>query len=148
MIHPTEERRMRTLRIIPLLMLLAACSDTAGPSARAVRVSAQVNGAAQPGENVTVTIENRGSRPLLLPNCGERVLLTVERRIDDRWEPYSGEACLTLAIYAPLELAPGASLSTTRAVWNPGEYRIRLRAWHQDDPESARTVVSEEFDIP
>jgi hypothetical protein len=139
---------MRTLRILPLLLLLAACSDTAGPGTRDVRVSTQVNGAAPPSENVTVTIQNRGSQPLLLPNCGERVSLVVERHVNGQWEDHSRDVCPALAIYAPLELAPGASASTSRSVREPGRYRVLLQAWHSDDPESRRTVVSEGFDIP
>jgi hypothetical protein len=136
------------MRILPLLMLLAACSDTAGPGARSVRVSAQVNPAAPPSENVTVTIENRGSEPLLVPRCSQRIMLSVERRAGGEWEEYSGDVCLFLDLSIPLELAPGATATTSRSVPDAGRYRIRLRAWPKNDTESERTALSSEFNVP
>jgi hypothetical protein len=139
---------MRTLRILPVLLLLAACSDTAGPSARAVRLSAEVNDAAPPAANVSVTIENRGTHPLLIPQCGDRVMLTVQRRTGDAWQDYNGDVCLFLGISVPLELAPGATATASQAIREAGRYRVRLHAWPREDPEAARMVESEGFSIP
>jgi hypothetical protein len=140
---------MRIRRSFPLLLMLAAaCSDAAGPGAGAVRLTTLVNGDALPNdENVTVTIENRGSRAVFISRCGEYPMMVVQRREGGEWENYSGDACIG-SFSPPLELAPGASASTSRAVREPGRYRVRLDPWYPDEPESPRRVVSEGFDIP
>jgi hypothetical protein len=139
---------MRTLRFLPLLALLAACSDGTGLGAGAVRMTAMVNGDAPPnGDNVAVTIENRGSRTVQMLLCSDtRVTMVVERRVDGAWEDYGGDACF--AVYRPVDLEPGASRAETRAIREGGRFRFELRVWSKDDPESQRTVYSEGFDVP
>lgn len=139
---------MWTLRLLPLLALLAACSDGTGLGAGTVRMTTMVNGDAPPnGDNVSVTIQNRGSRTVQMLLCSDtRVTLAVERRVDGAWNDYGGDACF--AVYRPVDLEPGASRAETRAVRDGGRFRFELRVWSREDPESQRTVYSDGFDIP
>jgi hypothetical protein len=139
---------MRIRRVLPLLALLAACSDTSGPSARDVRISTTVNRAAPQSEpNVTVVVENRGSRPLVVPPCGDRIALGVDRYRNGRWENFSSNTCPFDLVSDPVELAPGESASSPLSLREPGRYRVQLNAYHRDDPDPSRMVVSEAFEI-
>ena len=138
---------MRISRILPLLALLAACSDSAGPGGD-VRADALVDRSPPPGgNNVTVTIENRGSRPVLLPRCGERIMLAVERRVGGAWQEYSGDVCAFDIVSVPLELAPGATATAGREIRDSGRFRARVDLWHADEPETVRSVRTSGFDI-
>jgi len=139
---------MRILRILPLLALLAACSDTSGPGARDVRISTTVNRSAPQGEpNATVNVENRGSRPLLIAACGDRIALTVDRNRNGRWENFSAGICLFDVATVPVELDPGESVSAPLWLRDPGRYRVQVNAFHPGDRDELRMVVSEPFEI-
>ena len=139
---------MRTLRLFPLLaLLLAACSDSTGPGA-GVRMTTMVNGDAPPSaDNVTLTIQNRGSRTVQMLLCSDtEVSLAIERRVEGEWEDYAGDACF--AVYRPVDLEPGATRAETRSVREAGRYRFELRVWDKNLPEAQRTVYSPAFDVP
>jgi hypothetical protein len=139
---------MRIFRLLLLLALLAACSDTAGPSAGDVRISTSVNRSAPRGQlNVSAIVENRGSRTVLLPQCGDRVVVLVDRREDGRWELYKGGYCIADVAWGPLELAPGAGTTAAESITERGTYRLRLETSYPDDREVVRTVVSAAFEI-
>lgn len=140
---------MRTFRLFFVLMLLAACSDPSGPGASSLRVVASVDPAPGPGQPpMTVTVQNLGSQPVRLFRCGDNVLMAVERRGPRGWESYSSGYCISAAFGGPLELAPGATATGVAYVPDPGVYRARVDAWYGDNPESARSVVSEPVTVP
>ncbi|HST61458.1 MAG TPA: hypothetical protein VLK84_22320, partial [Longimicrobium sp.] len=131
----------------PLLALLAACSDSAGPGGD-VRVNALLNAEVPPyGTNVSVTVENVGSRPVLVPRCGDRIMLVVERRVGGAWQDYTGDYCAFDVLSVPLELAPGARATSARHLGEPGRYRARVDVWHADAPDDVHTVRTAGFDI-
>jgi hypothetical protein len=139
---------MRISRILPLLALLAACSDDATGPAAGVRLSAMVNGSPPPGGgNVTITVENRGSRPVLLPRCGDHVMVAVERRVGGEWESYSEGVCPFDLVSVPLELAPGATAASAHQIRDSGRFRARLDVSHADEPETVQSVRTSGFDI-
>lgn len=139
---------MRILRLLPVLALLAGCSDSTGLAAGAVRMTAMVNGDAPPtGDNVSFTIQNRGSRTLQMLLCSDtRVTVAIDRREDGAWKDFGGDACF--AVYRPVDLAPGATRTETRAVREAGRYRFEIRVWEKGEEESHRTVYSDGFDVP
>lgn len=139
---------MRILRILPLLAVLGACSDSSGPSAPNVEVQTIVNSSPGQGQpNVAITVENQGSRPVLLEHCGDRLLVMVDRREDGEWETYKGGLCTAEVSWAPRELAPGARLTAAEWLTQPGRYRLRLAASYRDDREPVRTVTSGGFTV-
>ncbi len=137
---------MRSLRLLPLLAVLAACSDSTGP-AGAVRITATADAAAPPGsDNVTFSVENRSGRTVQMLLCSDtEVTLVVERRVAGRWQDYAGDPCF--AMYQPVDLAPGATRTETRAVREAGEYRLELRVWYRDNPEGQRIAYSDAFEV-
>jgi hypothetical protein len=139
---------MRILRRLPLLALLAACSDTSGPGAPDVRISTTVNRAALPGQpNVAITVENRGSRPVLLHHCGDRLVVMVDRRENGEWKTYKGGICTADLTWGPVELAAGAGISAQEWITEQGRYRLRLDAAYPQDFGAERGVVSTTFEI-
>ena len=139
---------MRILRFLPLLALLAACSDSTGVGDGAVRMTTMVNGKGPPGgENVSLTIQNRGSRTLQMLLCSDtRVMVAIDRHEDGAWKDYGGDFCF--AVYHPVDLEPGATRTETRAVPEAGRYRFEIRVWEKGEEEAHRTVYSDGFDVP
>lgn len=144
---PPAYRRMRILRILPLLALLAACEDTSGPSARAV-ITAQVKAEVPPAQpNVDVTVQNRGSRTLVVFSCRDRLAVTIDRFENGAWVNYSAGICLFDSTVGPVMLEAGESTTSPVHVGAPGRYRVQVSAWYRDDPDQTRTLVSNPFDV-
>jgi archaellum component FlaG (FlaF/FlaG flagellin family) len=135
------------------LLLAAACSDASGPADDArVRTDASVymipGGGPAPSEvRVGFTVRNTGSEPIALPNCGINVATEVERREAGVWVRVSSSACPTLAIYAPVVLAPGEVAGGFIAVNGAGQYRLRVPLSPEVGKEFSDFALSPDFEV-
>jgi hypothetical protein len=132
------------------IVLLAACSSPSGP-ASVVEVS--VTGAnferigAPAIATVPFSVTNRGSSSVFVARCDSRVMAAVERWNGHSWVQYSSDACLAIYTTAAMELMPGASVTTSRPVPDPGVYRLRIGTTASASGEPDWSIVSGQFQV-
>jgi len=135
------------------LLLAAACSDPNGPADdAAVQTDASVytlpGGGPVPSEvRVGFTVRNTGSEPITLPNCGVNVATMVDRREAGAWVLAGSSACPSLAIYAPVVLAPGAVAEGFISVNGAGEYRLRVPVAPEVGKDYSSFAISPGFQV-
>ena len=135
--------------VVLIGLVLAGCSSSSGLS-EALRV--RVGGGVFEGEParaalVPFEVVNASTRDLYLARCGERLMAAVDRWNGVRWVQHSGDACLTVADMSPLRLAAGASHQSTRAIAEPGMYRLRLGVSAAPSAEYAWDATSAPFTV-
>ena len=110
-------------------MLFGACSTSSGP-AMVLQVNLPASVFERTGTpaiaSVPFSLLNRESASVFVARCGDRVMAALDQWDGQRWTQYSGDACTTVQIQTPLELAPGASVAASRSVLEPGKYRLRI----------------------
>jgi len=142
---------MRAALSVALALLLAACSNSAGPGhGLRVQTSASAYGLipVQPTPPVTVpfTVRNTGSHTLALPNCGAGVLGELQKREEGAWVTVASGLCPAFELYAPVVLAPGQSSQGNVTVATIGRYRVRVAVSEGVGDDLAYSAVSGEFE--
>jgi hypothetical protein len=122
---------MKAALSVALALLLAACSSSTGPrSDLRVETSKSVYtlpGAGNPAALVQYTVRNTGSTSVALPQCVDVIGELQRQEADGEWLTIASGPCqTTLAVYAPLVLAPGEAASAQAYVGIAGRYRIRV----------------------
>jgi hypothetical protein len=139
---------MRAVRLLPLLLALAACeSDPLGTAARNVEVRASLSPAAGT-RGIDFDVVNNGWRTVYVAACDNRMVPTVQRR--DLWDA-EGDVnvfCLGIHTLAPVALEPGESARGSVPVSAPGEYRVVLVLQDPGDPEQHTQVASGGVIVP
>lgn len=135
---------MRAVRLLPLLLVLAACaSDPLGVAARTVEVRASVS--ASDARALDFEVANRGRRTVHVAACDQRIVPTVQRR--DQWDQESANDfsvfCLGIYSMIPVAVEPGESARGTAQVPGAGEFRVVVVLRDPDDAEQQTHVASE-----
>ena len=144
---------MKAILAAAALLLAAACSNASGPaSAARVRTDASVytlpGGGPAPSEvRVGFTVRNTGSEPIAVPNCGVNVATMVDRREAGAWVLVGSSVCPSLAIYAPVVLAPGEVAEGHITVDKGGRYRLRVPVAEEEGAEFSTHALSPEFEV-
>ena len=153
------EQRLRGERMTLLSRLLligsaiatfGACSPSSGP-ANVLDVS--VPGAAfervgtPASASVPFSVTNRGSASVFIARCGSRVMAALDRWNGQGWIEYSGDACKAVEMMAPLELAPGASVTTSRSVLDSGKFRLIIGTADGASSSLNWSIHSRDFEI-
>lgn len=142
------------MRVLLLCVLLLAGCDAISPTTadsalETIEVRTDAGSYSRAAANVSATvsfvIENRGSRAVAVQRCGERVMAALDRRSQDGWVQYSGDACPATQSMVPLELASGARAGGSIAVQQAGTYRLRLGVDRGGGAQVMWTVTSNEF---
>ena len=132
------------------IVSLGACSSTTGPGNN---LQLKVSGAAfqrvgAPAVAVVpFTLSNRGAASVSVARCDSRVMAAIDRWDGGSWVQYSSDACLAIYATAPLELAPGASISAERSVFEAGTYRLRVGTSKADGSDFDWSIVSGQFEV-
>ena len=77
---------------------------------------------------VPFTISNVSTRRVYLSRCGSRIMTAVDRYVSGHWSDYSGDGCPANQDMSPLPLEPGASLTSSRELYDAGVFRLRAGA--------------------
>ena len=122
---------------VGLVAVLAACSSVTGsgsnddnsPDVR-LEVSGElfVRGTETGGANVPFLFTNRGTEAVLVPRCGDVLLLQAEKAQGSTWASYSGGFCQTNLAMSPLRVEPGESVQGTFGISDTGRFRLRVVA--------------------
>src|SRR5687767_990733 len=127
--------------------LLVACDFTGTP---AVDLAASTDHpsyeAASPNAPtpIRLVLENTGREPLEIGRCRAHLSVAVDRLVDSRWQEVAPYATLCLAAYdmSPLQLAPGAIITTDPMFVGSGRYRFRVPYGPVGGPADAQLAVS------
>jgi hypothetical protein len=132
------------------IVTLGACSSVSGPGND---LQLKVSGAtfqrvgAPAVAMVPFSLTNRGATSASVARCDSRVMAAVDRWDGGSWVQYSSDACLAVYITAPLELAPGATISAERSVLESGTYRLRIGTSKADGSDFDWSIVSGQFEV-
>ena len=140
------------LSVALALLLAAACSPSTGPGVDLrVELSKSVYtlpGAGNPAALVQYTVRNTGSTSVALPQCVDVIGELQRQEADGGWLTIaSGPCATTLAIYAPLVLAPGEAASAQAYAGIAGRYRIRVDVAEDVGQPYSNHAVSPEFTV-
>jgi hypothetical protein len=127
--HPIMNATHRRLAIASAttLVLVAACSNPAAPSAGAqIGLSARAIPLTPAGTaDISYFVRNPGDAPVLLTTrCGERLLPSIERKSPGGWQQYAGGACLGIYDASPVPLGPGERRDDAAQLREAGEFRL------------------------
>jgi hypothetical protein len=132
---------------VALLAGLACRTPPASP--QPVRLAADSAAFHRQGQSPAVvpfTITNAGSRPVYLAQCGGQLAPLVDRLRWGSWSYLEGGFC-NGSETSPLALPPGGSATGTIAIYQGGNYRLRI-ATHSDSAGSGSgEALSREFDV-
>jgi len=132
-----------------LAALLVACDPTGTPVVD-LAVSTDHSSYAAPAPDaptpIRLVLENTGREPLEIGRCRANLSVSVDRLVDSRWQEVAPYATLCLAAYdmSPLQLAPGAIITTDPMFVSSGRYRFRVPYGPVAGPADARLAVSNE----
>lgn len=138
---------MRIHRILPLLLLTAACSTdpltTAGLNLQVQAVLSTDLPLA-----LDVEVENRGSETVYLAACDNRIVPILQRREGGGWVDQNSAVCLANVSGAPVELAPGEMAEASVSINGAGEYRAGVLLSTERDTDLYRTANSGTVTVP
>lgn len=100
------------------------------------------------GEDITVTVENRGRSAVYVAHCNHRISLIVERRDGEVWTDQlqvNGPACVSIYPTGDTAIAAGTKLTETFRLEQSGQYRIRLYAREAHEDFGSATATSPPF---
>jgi len=119
--------RMR-LCLVVLLPLVTACPGTSAPVGGLVIRTSAVSFSRQASEPAVIdfTVTNTFDHRVYLARCGPRIMSALDRAGASGWEQYSGDACIAILDMSPLPIDPGVTLQSSRAIHDPGQYRLRI----------------------
>ncbi len=119
---------MRRILSAVTLVLLAACSDSTGPTT-GVRVQTEWRTYQLGGQEVLpvpFTVTNTSDAGVELLACGGTPVIELQSREEWRWTTIAGTICPANLVTTPIELAPGASVTGEVQIYNVGTFRIVL----------------------
>lgn len=140
---------MRAVLSAVLVLLLAACSDSGtGPAdGLRVRTDAASYGLAGNGPaTVHFTVENTGSTPVQIAQCGEGATAELQQRQGTTWVTVASGICPTFAVYTPRVLAPGESAEGQLSIDYSGRFRLRIMV-PRGDEEPVDFATSSNFEV-
>jgi len=139
---------MRAYRPLLLLLLLGACKSAVAPAATSLRIQTHgsefVRSPSEGSVSVPFTIANHGTGSVFVERCGDRIMAAVDRHEEGEWVR-GYDACLGIYLMTRAEILPGQVLEGTRAILQPGEYRLRVAV--DGGEEAAWSGASNRFTV-
>jgi hypothetical protein len=140
---------MPNLRVALLCVLAAAaCAFPTGDSWEvSMEVTAESAAPSPPGRLITFDVVNRSNETRWVPSCDGAVSVAVER-LEGQWVDHAAAACRLNMTTTPIQIEPGAAVSSQRLISDQGIFR--LRTGHAKSAQGAMTwnVYSRAIEIP
>jgi hypothetical protein len=96
---------------------------------------------------VSYDITNDGGATVLVQSCDQRISATIEKRVDEQWEPYASGICLANLSSLPVPLRERDRQHGDVGIADPGRFRIRIFYGADASENLSRSAASNAFDV-
>jgi len=143
--------RFRRSAVVMLVALAVACSDDLprlrvgvdGGSFERVPVA----GSGLELASITFDVTNDGGATAFIHACDRRIVASIDKRVDGRWEQFAGGFCVANLTADPVQLRAGARQQGGVGIGEAGRFRVKVSYGSDASMSEPRSAVSDGFDV-